>query len=176
MAQTLTILALVAGATYLIWRYRHQLFDRFFDKRAVRVVIRLDREAPGAHLIWNVSNAGPEPVTITKLIVHGPQGTNTITLASPQILNATDTVLIPSDVDWTVLAARSIAVADAAGHEYAASRSELAVIQEHLRQHIDRRVSNTSARDFLFGAADLAFGVVILGLGFFMLMWVIATG
>jgi hypothetical protein len=49
-------------------------------------------------------------------------------------------------------------------------------IQDQLRQLIDRRVFNTSARDFLTGAADLAFGVVILGLGFFMLMWVIATG
>jgi hypothetical protein len=75
-----------------------------------------------------------------------------------------------------VLSARSIAVADAAGHQYAASRGELASIQEHLRQHIDRRVYHTSAREFLFVSADLAFGVVILGLGFFMLMWVIATG
>jgi hypothetical protein len=32
------------------------------------------------------------------------------------------------------------------------------------------------ANDFLRGAADLTFGAVILGLGFFMLMWVIATG
>jgi hypothetical protein len=33
-----------------------------------------------------------------------------------------------------------------------------------------------SAQDFLHGAADLTFGLLILGLGFFMLMWVIATG
>src|SRR4030095_15695212 len=52
----------------------------------------------------------------------------------------------------------------------------LATIQEHLRELIDRRVYTPSAREFLFGATDLAFGVLILGLGFFMLMWVIATG
>ncbi len=44
------------------------------------------------------------------------------------------------------------------------------------RRQFERRVYKASARDFLHGAADLTFGVVILGLGFFMLMWVIATG
>lgn len=44
----------------------------------------------------------------------------------------------------------------------------------HSRQ-FERRVFKASARDFLHGAADLTLGVVILGLGFFMLMWVIAT-
>jgi hypothetical protein len=44
------------------------------------------------------------------------------------------------------------------------------------RQQFERRVYKASAREFLHGAADLTFGVVILGLGFFMLMWVIATG
>lgn len=39
-----------------------------------------------------------------------------------------------------------------------------------------RDVYRASAHDFLHGAADLTFGVVILALGFFLLMWVIATG
>jgi hypothetical protein len=39
----------------------------------------------------------------------------------------------------------------------------------------ERRVYKASAREFLHGAADLTVGIVILGLGFFMLMWVIAT-
>lgn len=45
------------------------------------------------------------------------------------------------------------------------------------RQEIEfeRRVYKASAQDFLRGAADLTFGMVIFGLGFFMLMWVIAT-
>jgi hypothetical protein len=51
------------------------------------------------------------------------------------------------------------------GHEHSLDRPPL-----------ERRVYRASARDFLSGAADLTFGVVILGLGFFMLMWVIATG
>jgi hypothetical protein len=172
MAQILTIITIAAAAAYLVWQYR----DRLFPSSSVRVTIWLDREAPGAHLIWNVTNVGEGAVTIAKLIVHGPQGANTIALASPKILSPQDSVLLPTDVDWSLLAAKSIAVGDLSGNEFAASRRELATIQEHLRQHIDRRVYNTSARDFLFGAADLAFGVVILGLGFFMLMWVIATG
>ncbi|MCU1384810.1 MAG: hypothetical protein JWL71_3507 [Acidobacteria bacterium] len=40
----------------------------------------------------------------------------------------------------------------------------------------ERRVHRASAREFLHGAADLTFGILILGLGFFMLMWIIATG
>ena len=46
------------------------------------------------------------------------------------------------------------------------------------RQPFERGVDKASAQDFLNGtaAADLTFGIVILGLGFFMLMWVIATG
>ena len=43
------------------------------------------------------------------------------------------------------------------------------------RLRFERRVYKASAQDFLHGAADLTFGIVILGLGFFMLMWVIAT-
>lgn len=79
-------------------------------------------------------------------------------------------------MDWSLLAARSIAVADTDGREHPAEKRELAAIQERVQQRIERRSDITSASDFLTGAADLAFGVVILGLGFFMLMWVIATG
>ena len=41
--------------------------------------------------------------------------------------------------------------------------------------HHHRPVYRASAQEFLHGAADLTFGLMILGLGFFMLMWVIAT-
>jgi predicted negative regulator of RcsB-dependent stress response len=44
------------------------------------------------------------------------------------------------------------------------------------QQRFERQVYKASAQDFLHGAADLTFGFLILGLGFFMLMWVIATG
>jgi hypothetical protein len=43
------------------------------------------------------------------------------------------------------------------------------------QQLYERRVYKASAQEFLHGAADLTFGIVILGLGFFMLMWMIAT-
>lgn len=45
--------------------------------------------------------------------------------------------------------------------------------------HVDeceRPIYRAPAHDFLHGVADLTFGLLILGLGFFMLMWVIATG
>jgi len=172
MTQIFTIITLVALTVLVIWRYRASRLNG----NAIRIAIRLDREAPGAHLIWDITNAGPTPVTLTKLIVHGRQGINSVPLGLPRVLNPQDTALLPTDVDWSLLAAKSIAVADDSGREHYASKRELANVQEHLRRLIDRRVYNTSARDFLFGATDLAFGVVILGLGFFMLMWVIATG
>jgi hypothetical protein len=173
MAQILTIVTLLSLAVYAIWRYRSALFPG----DAVRVTIHLDREAPGAHLIWDITNVGTTPVTITKLIVHGGKGkNNTVPLGLPRLLQPQDSAVLPTDVDWSLLAARSVAVADSTGREHGASRRELAHIQEHLRQLIDRRVYTPSAREFLFGATDLAFGVVILGLGVFMLMWVIATG
>jgi hypothetical protein len=175
MTQTITIVTLLVIAGYSLWRYRHRAARP--GETSIRVAIRLDREAPGAHLIWDITNVGSLPVTITKLIVHGHRGaTNTVPLGLPHVLKPEDSTLVPTDVDWRLLAATSVAVADDTGHEHAASRRELATIQEHLHQLIDRRTHVTSAREFLFGATDLAFGVVILGLGFFMLMWVIATG
>jgi hypothetical protein len=173
MAQLLTAVAVCALAGFLFRRHA----DRFFERPGVKVAIRLDKAAPGAHLIWDVTNTGVEPVTLTKFIVHGRKGAGDIV---PSLLPATlasqDRIIVPTDVDWSLLAARSIAVVDAGGQEHYAVRRQLAGIQEQLRELIDRRVHASSARDFLAGAADLAFGVAILGLGFFMLMWVIATG
>jgi hypothetical protein len=172
MTQILTIVTLLSLAAYVAWRFGFAQRQRDL----VRVTIRLDREAPGAHLIWDITNVGETPVTLTKLIVHGKGKNNTVPLGLPRLLDPQDSALLPTDVDWSLLAARSVAVEDSNGREYEASRRELATIQEHLRELIDRRVYTPSAREFLFGATDLAFGVAILGLGFFMLMWVIATG
>jgi hypothetical protein len=44
------------------------------------------------------------------------------------------------------------------------------------RERFPRPIHRASPNDFLHGAADITFGVVILALGFFMLMWMIATG
>jgi len=175
MTQTITIVTLLVLAGYSIWLYRYRNAQP--NRTSIHVAIRLDREAPGAHLIWDITNVGSSPVTLTKLIVHGHRGAvDTVPLGLPHILRPEESTLLPTDVDWSLLAAKSVAVADDTGREYSASRRALATIQEHLRQLIDRRAHVTSAREFLFGATDLAFGVVILGLGFFMLMWVIATG
>jgi len=172
MAQIFTIVTLSLAA-YAFWRYRSAVFS----PDAVRVTIHLDREAPGAHLLWDITNVSDAPVTITKLIVHGGKGKNdTVPLGLPRVLSPQDSAVVPTDVDWSLLAARSVAVADSTGREHEAPRRELARIQEHLRELIDRRVYTPSAREFLFGVTDLAFGAVILGLGVFMLMWVIATG
>jgi hypothetical protein len=180
MAQTWTILfLLVAVAAGYLWRRHRQ------DTVAVR--LRLDRSAPGAHLMWDIANVGADPITVTKLIIHTRQSLNagrnalrrnseTVSLGRPQKLDSHEHALIPTDVDWTLLAATSIAVEDADGREHTVSTGQLRAIQEQLRMLIDRRESSASANDWLFGATNLAFGVVILGLGFFMLMWVIATG
>ena len=173
MAQVLTAVSLCALGGYLLWRYA----DRLFEPDGVKVILRLDRPEPGAHLIWDIVNAGPHTVTLTKLIVHGRNGAaDTVPLGLPRVLAPQDRITLPTDGDWSLLAAKSISVADSTGQEHHASRRQLLAIQEQLRHLIDRRIQTSSARDFLSGAADLAFGVVILGLGFFMLMWVIATG
>ena len=44
-----------------------------------------------------------------------------------------------------------------------------------IERDLERPIYKASAHEFLHGAADLTVGIVILGLGFFMLMWVIAT-
>lgn len=173
MAQVLTVVAaFVAGALVLWFVVRPRLATD-----TVQVSLRLDRASPGAHLIWNIGNVGTAPITVTDLIIHGRHGaTETMGLERPSALEPADHVLVPTDVNWTLLGARSIAVADADGREHLVSRRQLVRIQEQLRSLIERRTDVGSARDFLFGAADLAFGAVILGLGFFLLMWVIATG
>ena len=173
MAQVLTLLSIVGVAAYVYWRFG----DRLFDRSGIAITLRLDRAAPGAHLIWRISNTGAQPITLTQLVIHGSQGlTDMAARGLPTVLEPTESVVVFTDVDWSLLAAKRIAVTDSAGHEHTASRRQLVAIQDLLRQLIERRAYQTSARDFITGAADLAFGVVILGLGFFMLMWVIATG
>jgi len=173
MAQMLTVVAVLGLGVYLLRRFGGRLFER----GGIEITLRLDRSAPGAHLIWHIGNTSQQPITLTKLIVHTPQGvTDMLARGLPKAIAPQGHAVVATDVDWTLLAARTIAVTDSAGHEHLASAKQLLEIQDRLRQLIDRRVYKASARDFLTGAADLAFGVVILGLGFFMLMWVIATG
>jgi hypothetical protein len=126
--------------------------------------------------MWDIANVGPGPITVAKLVIQGRTASTTIPLGIPQVLQTQEHTLVPTDVDWTLLAATSMAVWDADGREHLVSRRQLKAIQEQLGTLIDRRGHTPSARDWLSGAADMAFGVVILGLGFFMLMWVIATG
>jgi hypothetical protein len=180
MAQTVTFVSFAAAAVgfllFHIWKYH-------FQAGSLTVSIRLDRKAPGAHVIWDVVNGSPWPVTLTKLIIyprHHALGrgssAESAPFSAPRRLEPQDEMLIATDVEWNVLSARAIALVADDGTEYRASRRQLTAAQEQLHRVIDRRVSSGSARDFLFGAGDLAFGAVILGLGFFMLMWVIATG
>jgi hypothetical protein len=172
MAQVLTFIALVLIIAWVWWRR-----DFLFSRATVRVTIRLDRSAPGAHLLWDIVNAGETPITISKLVMSGPRGErSSVTLEHARDIRPGEHLVFPIDVDWSLLAARSLAAVDARGHEHEAPSRQLSAVQDELRQMMDRRVYARSARDFLAGAADLAFGVVILGLGFFMLMWVIATG
>jgi hypothetical protein len=84
-----------------------------------------------------------------------------------QILSVASILALVGFVGWHFadrLFERRHEAAGSAGHEHALDR-----------QQFERRVYRASAQDFLHGAADLTFGIVILGLGFFMLMWMIAT-
>ncbi len=153
-------------------------FAALFRRGDIRVAIRLDHSGVGAHLIWTITNNRPAPVTIDALLLRGAHGvTTTMPLEPPRTIQPQGQLIAPMDADWNVLGEHQAAVVDGDGHLHAAAHRQLAHAQQRLRQAIDRRRgAPASARDFLAGATDLAFGVVILGLGFFMLMWVIATG
>ncbi len=167
----ISILAVVgAGAWYLV---RTKLSK---EQDAVAVRLRLDRSGPGAHLVWDIANTGPEPITVTRLLIRTRTGGSTVPLGLAHVLNTQEHTRVPTDVDWTLLSATSMAVCDGQGGEHLVSRDQLKLIQEQLGSLIERRIYTPSASDWLYGAAHLAVGVVILGLGFFMLMWVIATG
>jgi hypothetical protein len=172
MTQIVTFVSLAIAAG-LAWRFK----DTLFRTDPLRIAIGLDRWTSGAHLIWDIVNTAPTPVTLTRIVVHGRRGAaDSVPLGLPKVLQPSDGIRLAIDVDWTVISARSIVVVDSTGAEHVAPARQLASVQGHLRETIDRRSNVSSARDFLFGATDLAFGVVILGLGVFMLMWMIATG
>jgi hypothetical protein len=177
MAQPLTVISILAAIGIAAWLLRRTVLR----PETVAVRLRLDRSGPGAHLMWDIANVGARPITVTKLVIHARSGRDsgsaeTRPLGLPQILNSEEHVLLPTDVDWSLLSAKSISVGDADGREHFVPRRQLRAIQDQLGSLIDRRVYTPSAKDWLYGATDMAFGVVILGLGFFMLMWVIATG
>jgi hypothetical protein len=177
MPHPLTIVSVVAALAITAWLFRLS----FWPADTVAVRLRLDRSGPGSHLMWDIANLGVTPIAVTRLVIHsraarGPAASTVVPLGIPQVLDTGEHALLPTDVDWTLLSARAIAVCDAEGREHLVSRTQLRQIQEQLTYLIDRRIYTPSARDWLYGATDMAFGVVILGLGFFMLMWVIATG
>lgn len=178
MAQILTFVSLL-WAALLLW----YLWERLGPKDPIRVSIHLDHVDPGAQLLCEIKNTSASAVTLTHFAVnprHVGDGRGervaTIPLPETETLRPGDTARVLIDVDWQLLAARTIAVCDSSGLEHRPPAAQLTAIQNSLHERIDHRVYTASARDWLFGAANLAFGVVILGLGFFMLMWVIATG
>lgn len=152
--------------------------SRLFRPNAVHVDIRLDRSGIGAHLIWIISNGESNAVTIDRLVFRGAHESAAIIMIDPpRTVAPQGQRLFPIDADWNVLGAYEVAAVDTEGRAHEPPSSQLAQVQDQLRRAIDRRRSTPiSAQDFLSGATDLAFGVMILGLGFFMLMWVIATG
>ena len=126
MAQFLTFVTIAGIAAVGCWI----VAQRILQVDHLKVTIRLDRSALGAHLIWDIVNAGPTPVTVTKLIIHDRTGaTDFVPLDLPKVLAPQDRLLVPTDVDWTLLGARSIAAGDAQDGEHLASRRQLARIQ-----------------------------------------------
>jgi hypothetical protein len=173
MVLLLTLISILAAVGVTAWR---TVRARSHQADAVAVRLRLDRSGPGSHLVWDIANTGPEPITVTRLIIRSRTGGSTVPLGLAQILNTQEHTRLPTDVDWTLLSATSMAVGDGQGGEHLVSKEQLKLIQDQLASLLERRVYTPSAQDWLSGATDLAAGVVILGLGFFMLMWVIATG
>jgi hypothetical protein len=176
MAQVLTVISLL-WAIVLLW----YLKDRFAPGDRLQISIRLDRSAPGAHLLWQVVNTSPAAVTLTRFRITPRNVGEGRGESAAEVLLPETAMLAPGeraqlmmDVDWRLVSARAIAVCDAENRDHFAPRNQLRSVQSQLHNVIDRRAS--SARDWLFGATNLAFGVMILGLGFFMLMWIIATG
>jgi hypothetical protein len=172
MVLLLTLISIFAAVAVVRWRVAR---SRSHRADAVTVRLRLDHSGPGSHLVWDIANTGPEPITVTSLLIRSRTGESLVPLGLVQVLNNQERTRVPTDVDFTLLSATSMAVCDGQGGEHFVSKEQLQLIQEQLGSLIERRVY-TPARDWLYGATDLAAGVVILGLGFFMLMWVIATG
>ena len=177
MAQALTLIFVLAGLGIAAWFAR----NTWGRQETVAVKLRLDHTGPGAHLMWDIGNLGQTPIAVTRLLIRARSGktapvAHTVDMHTPQLLEPQEHALLSTDVDWTLLSATSIAVCDADGREHLVSRTQLKAIHEQLGSPIERRDYAPSAKDWLSGAADMAVGVVILGLGFFMLMWVIATG
>jgi hypothetical protein len=178
MTQTLTLVSSLAGIAVAFWWLRQRA-----PHDTLAVTVHLDSSMPGGHLIWNIVNTGDTPVTLSHFVIRPRtvgdgrgESVATIPLTDDETLALGDGAELSMDVDWRLLDARSIAAADDTGREHPAPAAQLASVQEQLRELIDRRAPIASASDWLSGAANLAFGAVILGLGFFMLMWVIATG
>jgi hypothetical protein len=149
-----------------------------FRRGGVRVSVRLDHTGVGAHLIWTITNGSATTITLRQLVFRGAHHTATaIPLDPPRVVAPQGQITLAVEVDWNLLAAHEAEVVDADDRSHAVARRQLEQVQTELRETIDRRrPAPRSAREFLHGAADLAFGAMILGLGFFMLMYVIATG
>ena len=152
-------------------------FWPFLTPPSLRLSIHIDHGIPGSHLIWDIENASDRPLILTKLIVHGRHGAaDTVPLELPHVLAPRDRLVLPTDVDWSLLGATSLAAADVDGEEYLAPRRQVAAVRAQMRESIVRPATTLSAREFLAGAADLTFGVAILGLGMFMLIWMLIEG
>ena len=174
MVLLLTLISILAAVGIGAWLLARKRSKRKHDTIAVR--LRLDRSGLGSHLVWDIANTGPEPITVTRLLIRTPTGGSMVGLGIAQVLNTHEHTRVPTDVDWTLLAATSMAVGDGQGGEHLVSKAQLKLIQEQVGSLLEHRDYTPSATDWLYGATHLAAGVVILGLGFFMLMWMIATG
>ena len=145
--------------------------------RRLRVTGRLDHQGPGAHVVWTVVNQGRAPRTLSQLVLQGPNDSATIIEIEPKlIVKSRDRVALATELDWNVLTARSISLIDSAGKRHPIRHRTLARVRSQLRQMLRGSPPAGSAHDWLYGTANLAFGVVILGLGLFMLLWVLYTG
>src|SRR6059036_1611276 len=79
----------------------------------LRVTGRLDHPGPGAHVVWTVANDGRGPLTLTQLVIHDRHGSTAAVDIEPGVaVRPHQRVTLATELDWSVLTARSIALVD----------------------------------------------------------------
>jgi hypothetical protein len=137
MAQLLTLftLAVLALGCWLLYRRFTRPCDLVVSVRLAHVP-----RSTASHLIWTVANTTNAPVAVARLIVHETTGPGVvIATALPAAVPPQRALVFPSDVDWTVLTARSIGVIDEAGREHVLPRKAFSELKRQLHRLIDYR-------------------------------------
>jgi hypothetical protein len=138
---------------------------------------RVNHQGAGAYVVWTIANNSRNPLSPINLHVRSrDRSIQTIAIVANGTVKPRSRITFASELDWSFLTADSIVVADAHGRHHRLRRRDLARLRRQLREMTHRPLNAGSAREWVHGTANLALGIALLGLGVFMLLWVIATG